>query len=167
MRNMLAVKLAVIMVFATFYGAQAEEKHPNNTGCGLGSMAWEGQSGVAPQVFASTTNGTFGTQTFGITSVTSGCAKNGKVQRPDQMAMFIGPNIDKLAQDMSRGNGETLASLAEVIEIDDADRPQFYAATQRNFNRIIPTDNVTAREVATSINAVMAEDPQLRRYATL
>jgi hypothetical protein len=37
----------------------------DSTGCGLGSMAWRGQSGIGPQVLAATTNGSFGTQTFG------------------------------------------------------------------------------------------------------
>ena len=37
----------------------------NNVGsCGLGSKVFEGQKGVAPQVLAVTTNGTFGNQTF-------------------------------------------------------------------------------------------------------
>ena len=44
----------------------------DSTGCGLGSMAWRGQKGVVPQVLAATTNGFFGTQTFGISSGTSG-----------------------------------------------------------------------------------------------
>ena len=32
----------------------------DSTGCGLGSMAWRGQSGIGPQVLAATTNGIFG-----------------------------------------------------------------------------------------------------------
>jgi hypothetical protein len=147
--------------------AIAEEKAPNNVGCGLGAMAWEGETGVAPQVLAATTNGTSGSQTFGISSVTSGCASGGKVTRPDKVAMFIGPNINRLAQDMARGEGETLASLADVMGIDEGDRPLFYAATQRNFVRIMPVENVTTGEILASINAVMAEDPALRRYATI
>ena len=51
----------------------------DSTGCGLGSMAWRGQSGIAPQILAVTTNGSFGNQTFGITFGTSGCDPNGRV----------------------------------------------------------------------------------------
>ena len=46
---------------------------PNSVGWGLGSQIFDGQSGVAPQVLAVTTNGTLGNQTFGISSGTSGC----------------------------------------------------------------------------------------------
>jgi hypothetical protein len=146
--------------------AVAQQKAVNNVGCGLGSMAWEGESGLAPQVFAAITNGTFGSQTFGISSHTSGCARNGKVMVPERMAMFIGPNMNHLAQDMSRGGGETLATLAYVIGIDEPDRATFYAATQREFARIMPHADVTAAEVADSITAILREDERLRRYAT-
>jgi hypothetical protein len=39
------------------------------------------------------------------------------------------------------------------------------AALQENFTRIFPSENVTADEVFTSINAVLVEEPTLRRYA--
>ncbi|HOT81680.1 MAG TPA: DUF3015 domain-containing protein [Candidatus Defluviicoccus seviourii] len=147
--------------------ALAQQKSVSNVGCGLGSMAWEGESGLAPQVLAATTNGTLGNQTFGITSHTSGCARNGKVMVPERMAMFIGPNMNQLAEDMSRGDGEALATLAYVIGIETQDRAAFYAATQREFARIMPHENVTATEVATSITAVMREDAALNRYADI
>ena len=144
--------------------ALAQTRGANNAGCGLGSMVWEGSEGVFPQVFAVTTNGTFGTQTFGISSETSGCAPNGKVTLNQKTAMFIGPNINRLAQDMSRGDGETLASLADVMQIAPEDRAAFYAVTQKNFERIMPDENATAEDVADGLFAVLNEDPQLRRY---
>jgi hypothetical protein len=159
--------MAAAVVLLAAGSATAQTKAPNNIGCGLGSMVWEGQSGVIPQVFGATTNGTLGTQTFGISSVTSGCAENGKVQLPDKMAMFIDPNRNRLAQDMSRGDGESLAALADLIGIEDQDRAAFYAATQRNFERIMRSETMTASEVIVSLNAVMAEDATLYRYTFL
>lgn len=137
---------------------------PNNVGCGLGSIAFEGQSGTGPQVLAATTNGTLGNQTFGISFGTLGCSKSGEVNRPDKVAMFIGPNMNRLAQDMSRGQGEALASLAEVIGVEQSDRTRFYAATQSNFDSIFPNENVTAKDVMTSLNGVLSNDPELSRY---
>jgi len=145
-------------------GEALAQTRPNNVGCGLGSMVWEGAEGVGPQIFAATTNGTFGTQTFGISSDTSGCAPNGKVSLNQKTAMFIGPNMNRLAQDMSRGEGETLASLADVMRIEPGDRTAFFAATQKNFDRIMPTENVTAEEMADGLVAVLSADPQLHRY---
>ena len=111
-----------------------------------------GFGGVFPQVFAATTNGSFGTQTFGISSETLGCSPKGRVDIPDRRTVeFIGPNLNRLAQDMSRGEGETLAALADTMQIAPNDRGAFYTATQNNFRRIIQGDSVTAGEVALSL----------------
>lgn len=40
----------------------------DSTGCGLGSVIFKGQKGPLMQILAVTTNSSFGTQTFGITS---------------------------------------------------------------------------------------------------
>jgi hypothetical protein len=156
-----AIAVAAALTAGT---ATAAQKDPNNVGCGLGTIAWEGQSGQGPQLLAATTNGTFGTQTFGITSGTSGCARGGRVYRPDELAAFIGPNMDRFVQEMAAGRGETLASAADLIGIEDADRDVFYATAQRNFSRIVPSETATAADVAVSLNAVMSEDAQLKRY---
>jgi len=91
-------------------------------GCGVGAMIWKGQSGIAPHVLAATTNGTFGNQTFGMTTGTLGCQTNQSVQ---SMAMYMDSNIDKVARDMSRGNGENLDTLAVLLGVDEADRDSF------------------------------------------
>ena len=156
---------ALTLGLAASGDALAQTRDTNNVGCGLGSVIFEGSSGVFPQVFAATTNGSFGTQTFGISSETLGCSPNGKVDIPDRRTVeFIGPNLNRLAQDMSRGEGETLAALADTMEIAPNDRPAFYAATQNNFERIISKDNVTASEVTLSLYRVLGEDPVLNRY---
>ena len=71
----------------------------NNVGsCGLGSKVFEGQKGIAPQVLAVTTNGTFGNQTFGITSGTLGCTQDGVVSSNWKTALFIDGNKAQLAR---------------------------------------------------------------------
>src|SRR5512139_1907858 len=64
----LALALLVVVMFA---GVAFASK--TNTGCGLGYMIFKGQEGLASQTCAATTNGTFGNQTFGITTGTSEC----------------------------------------------------------------------------------------------
>ncbi len=53
-------------------GAAMSEKGYGMAGCGLGSLAFGDDNGKI-QIIAATTNGTSGTQTFGITSGTSNC----------------------------------------------------------------------------------------------
>ena len=90
----------------------------DSTGCGLGSMAWRGQSGVAPQVLAATTNGFFGIQTFGITSGTSGCDPRGRITGgTGVMFAFLEKNLDQFALDASRGKGETIDAIASLMNL--------------------------------------------------
>jgi hypothetical protein len=153
-------KLLLIAVAGVFSAGVA---HAENTGCGLGTTIWEGQSGLAPEVLAVTTNGTLGNQTFGITFGTLGCKKDGVVRSP--MAMFTGSNMDRLARDMSIGEGEALETLAELIGIDTAHKGAFYQSVKANFDTIFPTADVTAEQVLDGLRQVMAQDAVLARYA--
>jgi hypothetical protein len=141
-----------------------ESETANSTGCGLGTIVFEGQEGVAPQVLAVTTNGTSGNQTFGITSGTLGCTQDGVVRPPAEVRMLLMSSLDSLAADVARGEGETLESLASLLSVEDQDLPRFFAALQDDFLRIFPNENVTAQEVLVSMNAVLAEDAVLKRY---
>src|SRR5258705_145254 len=79
--------------------------------CGWGSKLFDGSKGVAPQVFAATTNNFLGNDTFGISSGTSGCTQDGMVKSTWKTSMFIDGNKERLARDMAIGGGETLDSL--------------------------------------------------------
>ncbi len=136
-----------------------------NTGCGLGTMVFDGKDGIAPQVLAVTTNGTSGNQTFGITSGTLGCTQDGVVQSSEKLSMFTGSNMDKLARDMSVGHGESLETMANLMGIEEQDKGRFYSASQENFDKIFSSEDVTAEQVLASLNEVMAEDETLSRYA--
>src|SRR5690554_2131689 len=120
---------------------------PNVGGCGLGSKLMEGNEGIAPQVLAVTTNGTFGNQTFGITSGTSGCTQDGVVRSNWRTAMYIDNNMNKLARDMSVGEGESIDSLASLLEMQAEDKEVFSNAVQENFGRIFPTATIGSEEV--------------------
>jgi hypothetical protein len=136
----------------------------NVGGCGWGSKLFDGQSGIAPQVLAITTNGTSGNQTFGISSGTSGCSQDGAVKSAWKTAMFMDGNRDRLARDMSVGNGETLDSLAHLIGVRDEDRAAFGRLMQENVSVIFPSDGTTDDSVA-ALKHVLRSDHQLSQYA--
>ncbi len=77
MRKIL-VAVAVLATAGSAWAAEGSGIKGSGTygtaGCGLGSMAFGNQKG-AIQILAATTNGLFGTQTFGITSGTSNCGE--------------------------------------------------------------------------------------------
>lgn len=138
----------------------------NNVGsCGWGSKLFEGQRGIAPQVLAVTTNGTSGNQTIGITLGTSGCTQDGVVSSNWKTALFINDNIEKLARDMSRGYGETLDSLANLLDIDGAHKPIFTQATKAQFAQIFSSEEATTKEVMAGLKHVLEGNTELARYA--
>lgn len=137
-----------------------------DVGCGLGTALWAGQSGLLPKVLAATTNGTLGNQTFGISTGTLGCQKNGTITSRVRLSMFTGSNIEKLARDMSVGQGETLNVLADLMGVTEADKPVFFQATRSHFGEIFAPANATAGDVLNALDVVMARDERLSAYTT-
>ena len=137
----------------------------NNVGsCGLGSKVFEGQHGIAPQVLAATTNGTFGNQTFGITSGTLGCTQDGVVSSNWKTAMFIDGNKAQLARDAASGQGETLDALAALLKVDAADKAAFVSLAKARHAEIFASVE-SADSIATRLKAALQSDARLAKYA--
>ncbi|MDH5612867.1 MAG: DUF3015 domain-containing protein [Gammaproteobacteria bacterium] len=150
------VIIASLMILAPVV-AQA-----NSAGCGLGSTLFNGQSGIAPNVLAATTNGISGNQTFGMTTGTLGCDQNDTVSAAADS--FLDANMERVARDMSTGQGEALETLAALIGIEEADKAAFYTVSHENFKKIYSRDDVTSGEVLASLKAVMQSDSVLAKY---
>jgi hypothetical protein len=126
-----------------------------SAGCGLGSMAFGDQPG-AVQVLAATTNGLFGTQTFGITTGTSNCG-------PGMMASgtrnLVETNRVALAKDAARGAGETIGALTVINRCEDS--AAVGAALQSQFKGIFASEQATDEEVTQAILRTLHEDKSL------
>jgi len=79
--------------------------------------------------------------------------------------VYISANMTQLAEDMSRGSGETLAGLTEVLGIAAADKPAFYSAAKSHFDLIYPNESVTSDQVMDALLVVLKADPTLSKYA--
>lgn len=124
-------------------------------GCGLGSLIFDADSGWT-QIFAATTNGTSGNQTFGITSGTSNCDTGPTKQSAKN---FVTANRVALAKDISRGKGETLTSLTELAGCKN---PQAVGKKLRtNFKQIFRSSTVTDEAVGESVVGVLKSDATL------
>src|SRR2546426_6266797 len=124
--------LSVAVLFGMQAGLEMAAKPDTGPGCGLGKLAWSDyslQKNIGPQVLMATTNGTFGSQTFGISSGTSGCTNDGKVMAEQKTTMFAEINFENLAQEMAQGHGEHLASLATLMGVPVDQQPAFFALT--------------------------------------
>jgi hypothetical protein len=156
-------KLLAVVAVAAVFPVSAMAAGENNIGsCGWGSKLFDGQAGVAPQVLAVTTNGTFGNQTFAITSGTSGCTQDGAVRSNWKTALFIDGNKDMLARDMSVGSGETLDSLAHLMGVESQDRVAFNRLAKDNMAKIFAAESTP--EIMANLRQVLGSDAQLARY---
>jgi hypothetical protein len=133
-------------------------------GCGLGTQIWTGSKGLVPKVLGATTNGTSGSQTFGITSGTLGCHQGGTVTADAKVQLFTGTNLDRLARDMAQGGGETLDAFATLLGIRAEDKPAFFQMTKARFGDLFAGDAVTAGAMLTSLERTMASDTRFAPY---
>ncbi|HWT80822.1 MAG TPA: DUF3015 family protein, partial [Candidatus Methylomirabilis sp.] len=71
-----------------------------------------------------------------------------------QVNKFVADNMDSLATDIARGEGEYLDTMANLMEMSQAQRPRFYAQLQQNFSKIYSSPAVTPAEVVAGISDV-------------
>jgi hypothetical protein len=125
-------------------------------GCGLGSIVFGNQPGIM-QVLAATTNGTFFSQTFGITFGTSNCTAPGMGMVSAKA--FIETNREAFAKDVSRGSGETIEGLATLAGCQDAKKVG--ATLQAKFKVVFPRAGMADTEVSQNAVAVLQADKNL------
>ncbi len=165
-------KLVMLSVALLFVGAQvglAMAANPDTgPGCGLGKLAWgdyKGQKEIAPQVLMATTNGTFWSQTFGISSGTSGCTNDGKVMAENKTVMFAELNFDNLSQEMAQGQGEHLASLATLMGVPADQQAAFFAMTQERYTSLVKAGEASPVAMVKALNQAMAGHPVLAQVS--
>jgi len=125
--------------------ASAKEGY-GTAGCGLGSVVFGDKEGMI-QVLAATTNGTFGSQTFGISTGTSNCDEGNK--RAENLNLYIDANRVAVSNDAARGSGETVADISKVLGCGDA--PALGKTLQQNYTKIFPNKDVSSQEISRSI----------------
>ncbi|OCL84084.1 hypothetical protein AAW30_00457 [Arcobacter porcinus] len=140
------LSISLFLITSSLYA-----KHPN-TGCGLGNTVIKDQSTTVSQVLAVTTNGS-ASQTFAITSGTFDCEQPKSFVSNDKLHKFVNENMDELAMDISSGNGETLLTVASLMEVKNNDA--FFAKLQANFSEIYSNENVSSAEVIDTIAKLM------------
>jgi hypothetical protein len=131
-------------------------------GCGLGKLAWsdyKNQKNIAPQVMMATTNGTFGSQTFGISSGTSGCTNDGTIMGQHKASVFAAANYDSLSQEMAQGGGEHLASLAQLMGVSEDQRAEFFTLAQVQYPTLIQSGDRTPDGMIKTLHSAMATHP--------
>ena len=146
MKKTLVIGAALLTLSSTAFA--------KNTGCGLGWAVFGGDSkSTIGQIFQITTNHATSSQAFGITSGTSGCSQPRSLFVNNETIKFVNDNMDKLALDISSGQGETLDTLAVLLKVED--KATFSSALQANFDKIYTSENITSADVLDNIAKVV------------
>lgn len=126
-----------------------------DAGCGLGSLVFKNNSKVE-QVLAATTNGTFGSQTFGITTGTSNCSASNIVMNEKEIQYFAEANQSDLTREMAQGNGEKLSTLAALYGCNGQQKAKFAKMTQSSYSKIVNQKNISATDMVHNLNTQVA-----------
>jgi Protein of unknown function (DUF3015) len=153
MKRTLGIVALILLFASTSFAAGMGGVARNNTGCGLGTMLFQGNANDSSllQAFQATTNGTLGNQTFGISSGTSECTQPKKFVENERLNEFVSANLDSLAKDIAQGEGESVQTLAELMKIAPEKREAFYRNLQTHFTEIFPLENVEYAQVVDTI----------------
>ncbi len=169
MKRVLVISLTVVFGLQAGFALAAATGNPDTgPGCGLGKLAWQNyphQKTIGVQVMQATTNGTFGSGTFGISSGTSGCTNDGQVWASEKTNVFAGLNFDNLAQDMAQGQGEHLTSLATLMGIPADQQPAFFVMTQERYAFFMKAGETSPAAMVKALNDAVATHPALAKVS--
>ncbi len=113
--------------------ASAERKY-GRAGCGLGSILIK-PSGS--QTSAATTNGSFYSQLFGITSGTSNCTPSGGGGEASvKQEEFFVANFAALSKEIAQGGGESVVAFAGTLGCEDTHTAAVAATLKDNYDSI-------------------------------
>lgn len=139
-------KLAIVLI--TVFSSLSFAKHYADSGCGLG-LELMGKDGN--QILSATTNGSSYTQLFGISSGTSGCTDSGALAQNKQVPAFIEMNKEALAIESARGQGETLAGLAQLM---GCQADAFGPAMKKNYDKIFVQSDMQPQAIEAGARSV-------------
>ena len=137
-------KILVSTIAALTLSTSVMAEVNSQTGCGLGSKLIKNDSSAVILALQATTNGTLSNQAFGITLGTSGCKSVDFVMN-ERAEEFVASYMDILAKEIALGHGESIDTLAELLEIKDT--ATFSASLQSNYNSIYTSKSLEIADV--------------------
>jgi hypothetical protein len=72
--------------------------------------------------------------------------------------------MNEFSEDVARGDGDALNTVAVVYGVEQQDRDTFAKVMHENFAVLFPNEDVTADEMMASIEEVMKADARLSKY---
>jgi hypothetical protein len=143
----------------TLLTAAAHAAGQNDAGCGLGAQLFKDNRPV-DQILAATTNGSFGTQTFGITTGTLGCSSGGLLKASNEREVFTATNLRVIEKEMASGSGQYEASLAAL---SGCKADEFSAFAKARYEKLLPSEKTTSTELLKNLDKEISSDPAMAK----
>ena len=152
MRKLLALGIAVLTMAPAL--GMAAKNHPM-AGCGLGYLLLSHDDNTkGMQIIGATTNGT-GTQTFGITSGTSGCTEDGAVKLAKSAEVYAEVNFDSLRREMAQGQGEFVRTFASLLGAEGKNIDAMVKVFHSNYKILFASPNTDSAQLLASLEALL------------
>jgi hypothetical protein len=135
----------------------------SSSGCGMGYEVAPKQSLVSSSTRL-IVNATF-SNTIAMTLGTSGCAKHSIVKNDAKGIHFAEANMNQLAVEMARGNGEFVTSFASVYGCNNSEA--FGSMVQSNYESVLPSSNTTGVELYNNVKAQIRNNAALSASCSL
>lgn len=145
-------KKILVAVTAGLLALSSSAFASKKVGPGLGYLLLGDTDNVVLDLVAVFLNGLCYNQCFAITSGTWGYDK-GLIGMEDT-DRFIADNMDALATDIAKGDGEYVDTLSAMLSVSDA--VAFKASLQSNFDEIFSSSEVSAEEVSSKIYSLVS-----------
>jgi hypothetical protein len=145
-------QIAAAVLIIGLVGSSSVFAGTQNVGVGLGSVLLKGQKGKVMEVLAVTLNMVSANSLFAITFGTLGY-KEGVEIGMTASDTFIAENMDALASDIAKGEGEYIDTLAFLMHVSDTEA--FKSMVQDNFDSIYTSPDVTSVEVSARIKTLL------------
>jgi hypothetical protein len=156
MKNIIIGLIALVSAVSAFAG-------DSSSGCGMGWEVAKEQSLISSST-RSIVNATF-SNTIAMTLGTSGCAKHSIVQNEAKGVHFAEANLNQLAIEMARGNGEFVASFGSVFGCQNSS--DFGSMVQAKYEAVLPSANTSGVELYNNVKAQIKNNASLSSTCTL
>jgi hypothetical protein len=153
-------------MFVALAAGSARAQEYGMAGCGLGTMLFQKDNTTWKQILAATTNGTFGNQTFAITSGTSNCTQGGVMKAEREQAAFAEVNFQDVKANMAAGGGEFLSSFATLLGCEESSKQALAHMTQEKFETLVPSTSTTPVQMLVAIKQQIKASPTLSLTCT-
>jgi hypothetical protein len=109
-------------------------------------------------ITASTTETVGNTVNASIKFTSSTSPGQSSSARDQKVYAFTAVNFARIREDMARGGGEYLTSLASLMGISASEQSAFFALTKESFPTLFSSDQTTPEELLTKLDQAMGAD---------